>query len=760
MRRFEDRHFTAYFNRLTLLVLVVVSLISLALVAFQVHSRSRHEDAQLVERFRTRSLAIDNLIVGVTEQLNILQGAAEGYFRDPPRERSLLFRALAPTAASRYALDAVPAPFGTDSVGNLTGIGELAALPPERVEELEMALALNSLLHGVQRNVPDAAWVYYTSAARFINIHPWVPSSQAAFTDAFYAKPFFTLGLPQNNPERSIRWTPMYVDAYGKGMMVTATRPVYRDGRFIGTVSIDITLDELTRHVRGHDEAGGELMIVNEHGELIAHPSATSSRSTQVLRLRDTLPEPLRGRIDTLLGSGAMRPLRAEGHLVVWNALTHAPWKLVYVAAQPSPVVQVFDKAGWVIPVLLGALAVMLVSTRVLTFREFIHPAESLVRHIDRESQGLPSPVGRHPRQWLPWFEAVSAAFGQNRALLDEVRRQNEQLTELNLSLQRYTPRVVLVLGLQGRCGTTSVGHLVADTLAGKDAGKATVLLEYPQPEGLAVELGLDPAQPVHAHPNGYDIWSSYQLGQVPEAGVASLLMARLLDRYANVVIGVRLPEAPEGFVERSLEPMLRYAKLVVVLAAPERVGEPATRQLLRQLKQGVRQDKAQVCLVANPPGPEALPADVAAAADGADFVMPWLEAGCAVTRQRYTAPPAARVVIDQLVDRIERVHQISAFIPTTAGVDRPVDTSAVVQRTLTFFTQRFGGATAAAAQGAWHSQAVGIVSEQVHLVTSHTTQDDLGRHLDEVIDHMRQIKRELGQEAMAIEVDRKLMLL
>lgn len=764
MERFDDRHFTAYFNRLTLLTLGVLMAVSLAVVGYQVHSRSSHEDAQLVERLRTRALAIDNLIVSVTEQVQLLQVAAEDHFLDPPSARSLLFRALAASGPQRYALDHVPAPYSPALVGNLTGAGELDPLPPDLADELEMALGLNSLLHGVQRNIPDAAWVYYTSARRFINIHPWVPSSQAAFTDAFYDKPFFRLGQPQLNPERATRWTPMYVDAYGKGMMVTATRPVYRGPQFLGTVSIDITLDELTRLVREHAEPRGELMIVNEHGELIAHPTATSAGSPRVTRFADALPAPLRPRIEGLLQAGALQPQRAEGHLVLWGALQNAPWRLVFVAEQPTALAQLLEKSGWVIPVLLGALTAMLVVLRVLTFREFIQPAEGLVRHIHRESEGLPSPVGRHPRPWLPWFEAVSSAFRQNRVLLQELRQANAQLSELNLSLQRYTPRVVLVVSTEGGCGATTLAHLIADTLARKgarsDKGRAGVMLEFPQPERLAAGLGLAAGEAVHAHANGYDVWCSTQLGQVPEAGVPSLLMARLLDRYADIVIGTRLPAEPaaqEAQLAGPLEPLLRYAKAVVLLVPPAQAEAAATRQLLRLLKQGVRQDKAQVCVMARAAAPDAAPG---AAIAGADFVLPWLPGFGPVGAQRFKAPAVARELLERLVDRMERVHQIAAFIPTTVGVDRPADTSATVQQTLAFFTARFGGATAARAQGAWHSASAGIVSEEVHLVTSHTTQDALGRHLDEVIEHMKRLKVELGQEAMAIEVDRRLMLL
>lgn len=759
MKNFDDRQFTAYFNRLTLLTLAAVLLISLGLIGFQVHNQSRNEDAQLVERMKTRALAIDNLIVGVAEQLEMLRVQAEAYFRDPRRERSVLFRALAATEPGRYSLDHIPPPYTARSVGNLTGAGPLDGLTPALAEELEMALALTPLLQGIQQNIPDAAWVYYTSARRFINIVPWVPSSSARFTDAFYDKPFFRLGLPEQNPQRARRWTPMYIDAYGKGMMVTATQPVYRGMQFLGTVSIDITLDELTRYVRSFAEESGELMIVNDAGELIAHPSATAASNTRVSAFVEHLPEALRAQPARLFQGAPMQPMRLDGHLVVWQELKNAPWKLVYVAPLPTPLGHVISKAGWVIPLLLGALTVMLITTRALTFREFIRPAESLVRHIFGESRHAAAPPGRQPPQWAPWFDEVSRAFAHNRELLSEIQHKNEQLTELNVSLARYTPKLVLLLTLAPRSGGTTVGQLLAQVLAGKDGTRSTVLVELPQSERLAQELGLDAQTPVYTHPDGYDFWLSYQLGQVPESGVCSLLVSQMLDRYDNVVMHATLKPPAESFIEQTLEPVLRYAKAVVVLVAPGQAAADATQQAVRLLKKSLRQQHAQVSVVANHGATGAAATEHTTRPEGADLELVFPAVHGAPSASQLTLEPAACALIDKLLDRVDRVHQIAAYIPTTTAVDRPLDTRAQVQRTLTFFSERFGGATASMAEGAWKSQAAGVVREQVHLVVSHATEEDLRRHLDDVIDHMKAIKKELAQEAMAIEVDRKLML-
>jgi hypothetical protein len=781
MQTFDDRQFTAAFNRLMLLTLATVLAICCALVALQLRSQARHDEAQRLQQFKTRALAIDNLIVSVTEHLNVLQSQAQGYFLDPAAEPTRLLAALAEHAPGRYSLDTLPPPYSTETLGNLTGAGDLTQLPTALREELAMALSLGGLLQAVQRNIPNAAWVYYTSAQRFIHIVPWVHSDTARFTDAFYDKPFFQVGLPQHNPAREIRWTPLYVDEYGKGMMVTASKPVYRGDSFLGTVSIDLTLDELRAYVRDFADGTGELMLVNAQGELIAHPSATAASDTEVRRWVDVLPGALAPQVPAWLqttAAPALAPQRLAGHLLLRSPLQHAPWQLVYLATEPGWLAATLSRSGLVFLVLLGGLTAMLLVTRRLTFREFIHPAESLVRHIHLESAQRASPPGPLPPQWQPWFAEVTKAFEQNRQLLREVDEKNRQLTDLNLSLQRYMPRLVLVLGLQPGCGVTSLGQVLADTLARKPGGRSTVYLEYPDPAPLAQALGLPAGRAVHAHPNGYELWSAYELGQVPASGVASLLMAKLLNRYDHIVIGCTLPvpvAAAAEFADAALEPMLRYAKAVLLLVPPAAAEQPAVRQLARQLQRGLRQERAQVQVLAHPAA-AAVPASSsssslasasaasaalapAGAPAGADFIVPLVPGWPGPGAARYSPPPPLAALAAKLVDRVERVNQIAAFIPGTRGVDQAADNQAVVQRTLHYFSQRFGGATSAPAQGAWHSEQAGIVSEGVHLVMSYATEDDLSQHLDEVIDYIKQLKAELGQEAMALEVNRKLML-
>lgn len=823
MQIFQERQFTQAYHRLMLWTFCVVLAVAGGLIGLLVHGQSRAADAELAEQFRTRAQAIDNWLEGMAEQLRLLEAQAAADLRAralaPDGGPDLLFEALAPAGPTHYALDRIPPPYRREEVGNLSGIGDLGTLPVATRDELKMALGLHAMFPAVRRNTAHATWVYYTSARGFIHIHPWVPSSQSRFEPALLDKPFFQLGLPALNPERGTRWTPPYLDDYGAGLMVTATRPVDGPQGFAGTVSVDITLQAFAAQVRGFHGGTGALMIVDDAGRVLADPAADAAQARHVPQLRERLDPALHPHLAALLQGEATGPRRTADHLHLSTRLRHAPWTLLYVAPEPPPLLALLTRAGLLLLVLLAALTAMLLAMRRVTFAQFIAPAEALVRHIFLEGDGRPAPVPAVPSAWQAWFGTVSRAFAHNRQLLDEIGQKNQQLAELNLSLGRHAPRLLLVLSLQPRSGATTTALWLADALARQTPDKRTVLMAFPAPRQLAARLGLDADARVHPHPNGFDIWTHEGAGQVPPEGLTSLLLAQLLHRYDNLVIHARWPSlaseetaapgvAAHGAGARTgtgvgtgagsgtasgaaaatagsprtppLEPLLQHARAVVLLVPPQEAGSPRVRAALRRVRTGLGQHRAPVVVLGQAQPPQAADARGHDAADvtpqatpgaprvaqvdapgiaATDLDLPWLPDACPPAMAAFDCPAPVARVLAELISRVDRVHQISAYIPTTQAVDQPLDTSEVVQRTLAFFSLRFGGATVSPARGAWHSDQAGVVSEQVWLVISHTTQEDLSQHVDDVVDYVRRLKRELSQEAMAIEINHRLML-
>lgn len=124
---------------------------------------------------------------------------------------------------------------------------------------------------------------------------------------------------------------------------------------------------------------------------------------------------------------------------------------------------------------------------------------------------------------------------------------------------------------------------------------------------------------------------------------------------------------------------------------------------------------------------------------------------------------PGDHDLLDDLaayVDRLDRNHLVAIYVPTTMDVDRSADTSAYVERTLALLGQRFGGAFSMMAHGVWRSDRAMLVGEAVHRVQAYATEAALHQFLPELVRYVQALKRELRQEAVALEIDGHLLLI
>lgn len=106
--------------------------------------------------------------------------------------------------------------------------------------------------------------------------------------------------------------------------------------------------------------------------------------------------------------------------------------------------------------------------------------------------------------------------------------------------------------------------------------------------------------------------------------------------------------------------------------------------------------------------------------------------------------------------------NKVTLYVPSTVTVDQPLSQSAAdefVSRSLRLLSELFGGATAITAKGAWVANDGELVVEVVTLVYSFSanlTTDDLVK----IKAFAETLKAELGQEAIAVEVNDRLLLI
>jgi CRP-like cAMP-binding protein len=323
--------------------------------------------------------------------------------------------------------------------------------------------------------------------------------------------------------------------------------------------------------------------------------------------------------------------------------------------------------------------------------------------------------------------------------------------TTNRLGQNQQTAHMVLVFRLAPGAGCTTISSALATVLA-QETQQPTVYTEYPALQTRPAQPATPREESAFHHPAGYDIWLPYADPSLPVIADTTLLVDHLLSHYSNIVIGVT------GEVDDSVAYMLERANQAVLVVPPDPAVWPEGEQLLASLKER-GQKSIGILTIINRPQPEQrdLPPP-----GPADFDIPYLDTVphmLALPQTEATLPEPLLNVVQALADRLERTREIGVYIPTTIEVDQSFDTSPYVDKTLAFLGELFGGATSSQAQGVWNSDEAGLVNEAIHIVRAFTTRANLNRHLDTVLAFVESLKAELKQEAMALEVDQRLIL-
>ena len=107
-------------------------------------------------------------------------------------------------------------------------------------------------------------------------------------------------------------------------------------------------------------------------------------------------------------------------------------------------------------------------------------------------------------------------------------------------------------------------------------------------------------------------------------------------------------------------------------------------------------------------------------------------------------------------------VHRIAVYVPGTVNVDRPAEEvqQAWTDQMLDAFGTMFGGSTAIHVVGTWIGLNGKPVREPVNLVYSYCADEHLSNGAQEIVVSLaKRMAVEMGQEAVAVEVDGALYL-
>ena len=97
---------------------------------------------------------------------------------------------------------------------------------------------------------------------------------------------------------------------------------------------------------------------------------------------------------------------------------------------------------------------------------------------------------------------------------------------------------------------------------------------------------------------------------------------------------------------------------------------------------------------------------------------------------------------------------KVTVIVPATKNINEEIDNTPYVDRVAALLSNLFGGATATNTLGYWVSNTAGLVKEKSTTVFAYCNQAELEANIDKVIDLCQQLKEELTQDAIALEIN------
>ena len=431
------------YSSLLWLSVLPLFLLTIGLGLYQFQAQKSAELDGLTRNIGEQATALGSLIKAADDHVEQLRAQAEDVLDgrtpfQPSQLRSILRRDQRPGATSTvdglFLDDVAGTPFA-DASGGVIAMPDALERRGDEDREIDMALALFEPMRLAHRVTPFLRWSYYFSGREdFIAIFPFEPSSyfveRQGFPDmrsvmqSWFGYDIFLDATPARNPERRSYWTPVYLDAWGAGWMVSHGAPVYRGDHFEGIVGTDILLGFLDDFLGRFHQPVGKVWVIDQTGALLADGEPTS-REDATTTLEKVLPKDL-GAVDRrrlLDGSGMFQ--RVGDFHVLSRPVERTPWTIVYAVSNSEIDGRIRSRFIPYAIILAGLITTFLVSHE-LERRYFIRPALRLVEHIQAESQDKPTQTPKVPEPWRPWFAAMNAVFTAKRAYVAQLRTSEE----------------------------------------------------------------------------------------------------------------------------------------------------------------------------------------------------------------------------------------------------------------------------------------------------------------------------------------------
>lgn len=154
-------------------------------------------------------------------------------------------------------------------------ISTLVPLTAQTKREVERLSYLDNLFPAILKNEPNAVALYYNGLPGYARFYPNVELAKLVPPDFDIAEAeFFSVATPTNNPSKVVKWTSVYDDPAGQGLLISAAYPVYNAaGVFVGTTGMDVILKDIAKNIEDYRPIQSSYaFLIDNAGRAIALP--------------------------------------------------------------------------------------------------------------------------------------------------------------------------------------------------------------------------------------------------------------------------------------------------------------------------------------------------------------------------------------------------------------------------------------------------------------------------------------------------------
>ena len=410
-----------FFKNYTIIMVSAYLTILLALGAFFTHRLDEEYKLELQTikaQVDLHGQSIEYLLRSSIDQLEMLRMEAEIQAVDdnPCNPLATTIGQQIQQTPNGFNLDMIADP---DSGGNLIGSGSLLGRSKEFYCDLQTVLSMRKSLRSLAFTLPSANGANFISDHDFYLSSPWQPAATRPSVETVMQSQLWIQGKKRALSDRRQHWSPVYFGGAEAGLIAPISASVFANKRFVGLLSVALSLDFINRINKNFGYPAGTTFIYDEQGTILAHPAlfADTLERQEAPKLSEAISPEIIPSVSMLKALPFEVVNVVKNQIIIHYPLNSVPWDLVYTIPRYELVKTILLKYGpGMLGILIG-LALLMMTSYLVTTRQFVRPAAKLVQHVSAESNFDPQPIPDVPKNWRPWFEAITRAFHESLKL-------------------------------------------------------------------------------------------------------------------------------------------------------------------------------------------------------------------------------------------------------------------------------------------------------------------------------------------------------